>query len=75
MYSKNNYDRHPSKREYFDVPVNYVHKGFLFSPKYKMPLVFYDNGPSHYNVRMDMPKTKTKTNYPYRRYSPKRRRI
>ena len=51
MYSKNNHDRHPLKREYFDSPVNYVHRGFQFSPRHKLPLEFFDNGKSHYNVR------------------------
>ena len=51
MYSKNNNDRHPLRREYFDSPVNYVHRGFIFSPKHKLPLEFYDNGKSHYNIR------------------------
>lgn len=50
MYSKNNHDRHPLEREYFDRPVNYIHKGFLFSPKYKMPLDLADNDKSHYNL-------------------------
>ena len=50
MYSKNNHDRHPLEREYFDRPVNYTHKGFLFSPKYKMPLDFKDNLESHFNI-------------------------
>lgn len=52
MYSKNNHHRHPLKREYFDRPVNYIHKGFLFSPSNKIPLDLYDNGQSHYNVRV-----------------------
>lgn len=50
MYSKNNHDRHPLEREYFDRPINYIHKGFLFSPKYKMPLDLFDNDESHYNL-------------------------
>jgi len=52
MYSKNNHHRHPLKREYFDMPVNYIHKGFLFSPKTKIPIDLYENGNSHYNVRV-----------------------
>ena len=52
MYSKNNHHRHPYKREYFDVPVNYIHKGFLFSPKTKIPIDLYENGTSHYNVKV-----------------------
>ena len=52
MYSKNNHHRHPLKREYFDMPVNYIHKGFLFSPKTKIPIDLYENGQSHYNVRV-----------------------
>jgi len=52
MYSKNNHHRPKDKREYFDRPVNYVHKGFLFSPKHKLPLELYDNAGSHYNVRI-----------------------
>lgn len=51
MYSKNNNDRHPLRREYFDKPVNYIHRGFLFSPRHKLPLELYDNGKSHFNVR------------------------
>lgn len=53
MYSKNNHHRHPSKREFFDKPINYIHKGFLFSPKYKMPLDLYDNGESHFNLKTE----------------------
>ena len=52
MYSKNNNDRHPLRREYFDNPVNYIHKGFIFSPRNKLPLDLYDNGGSHYNVKL-----------------------
>jgi len=51
MYSKNNDHRPKLEREYFDKPVNYVQKGFLFSPKHKLPLELFDNGNSHYNVR------------------------
>jgi hypothetical protein len=52
MYSKNNHHRHPLKREYFDKPVNYIHKGFLFTPSTVMPLDLYHNGDSHYNVKI-----------------------
>jgi hypothetical protein len=57
MYSKNNHHRHPLKREYFDRPVNYIHKGFLFSPKINLPLDFTDNGQSHYNLNIKMSPT------------------
>lgn len=51
MFSKNNPDLHPSSREYFDFPVNHIYKGFIFSPKHKLPLELYHNGNSHYNVK------------------------
>ena len=63
MYSKNNHDRHPLKREYFDSPVNYVQRGFLFSPRTKLPLEYYDNGKSHYNVRDFGKKTSYRRNF------------
>jgi hypothetical protein len=37
--------------EYFDLPVNHIYKGFIFSPKHKLPLELYHNGNSHYNVK------------------------
>lgn len=51
MYSKNNVDLPKSTREYFDLPVNHIYKGFIFSPKHKLPLELYHNGNSHYNVK------------------------
>ena len=35
MYSVKNEEIHPSIREYFDRPINFKPKGFLFSPKYR----------------------------------------
>jgi hypothetical protein len=57
MFSKNNHHRHPLEREYFDRPVNYIHKGFLFSPKFKLPLDLNDNLESHYNLNQSPTRT------------------
>ena len=63
MYSKNNHDRHPLEREYFDRPVNYIHKGFLFSPKFKLPLDLGDNKDSHYNLNNSPTRTGYASNF------------
>ena len=50
-YSKNNYDRHPYEREYFDRPVNMLQKGGISSPRSKLPIDVYHMGTSHFNLK------------------------
>ena len=48
-YSKNNHHRHPKEREYFDRPVTLIDKGYISSPRHKLPLDVTNFGNIHYN--------------------------
>ena len=74
-YSKNNHDRHPSKREYFDVPVNYIPQGFIFSPKYREPIDLFES-PSKVQLQSSLgvsPRMKRNRNSPSARFAVKAR--
>mmetsp|Transcript_12914 Transcript_12914/g.21853 ORF Transcript_12914/g.21853 Transcript_12914/m.21853 type:complete len:263 (-) Transcript_12914:319-1107(-) len=53
-YSKNNHHRHPFRREYFDQPMTQISKGYLSSPRNKLPLDLYHVGNSHYNLKSNL---------------------
>ena len=45
MYNIKNTVIHPSSREYFDCPVNFNNKGFLFTPKFRRPNELFEMNP------------------------------